>query len=197
MNKYSFAFPNLALSSQLRKNSTEESTPEPMPEDFQPTIKYVICGRGKKSYDHNEHFRQLVSQRLDEYSAAPSKPEKSRIVTSVFERIGAEGGFIRRDTKIKRWVRVSEMAAREKISQAFRDCLTDQYQSSKDVRQRKRKQARAESKSCEDVDTIVSRPPAPLAKKARSSSPNTILKTSDALKKLLHFSKTISERFEK
>ena len=142
MNKYNFAFPNLTINSQMRRNPTDDVAPEPLPEGFDPTNYHVICGRGKKCFDHNEHFRQLVATFLDEYSAAPSKPEKSRIVTCVFEKIGAKGGFVRKDTKSKGWVFVTEMAAREKISQAFRDCLTSQYQSSKDVRQQKRKQAR-------------------------------------------------------
>ena len=191
MSKNNFAFPNLALSSHLRKNSTDEASPEPMPEDFEPTNAYVICGRGKKSYDHNEHFRQMVATFMDEYSAAPSKPEKSRIVTSVFEKIGAKGGFVRKDTKSERWVVVTEMAAREKISQAFRDGLTDQYQSSKDVRQLKRKQARAEIKcrAADDRDDANATTP-PSAKRSRPTSPPTVLKTCDALRKLLQFSKT-------
>lgn len=192
MSKYNFAFPNLALGSQLRRKTTVDAAPEPMPEGFQPTSTYVICGRGKKSYDHNEHFRQLVATFLDEYSAAPSKPEKSRIVTCVFENICAKGGFVRKDTKSKRWMVVTEMAAREKISQAFRDCLTNQYQSSKDVRQQKRKQAREEHKCREanDSDNGSSFPTLPAAKRARPASPPTVLKTCDALKKLLQFSQT-------
>lgn len=192
MSKYHFAFPNLALSSHLRKNSTDDASPEPMPGDFEPTNAYVICGRGKKAYDHNEHFRQMAATFLDEYSAAVSKPEKSRIVTSVFEKIGAKGGFVRKDPKSKRWVVVTEMAAREKISQAFRDSLADQYQSSKNVRQQKRKQSRAETKlrEADDIDDNATPPPA--AKRARPSSPPTVLKTCDALKKLLQFSNTIA-----
>ncbi|CAB9501377.1 Nitrilase family, member 2 [Seminavis robusta] len=187
--KYSFALPKLIPTGSNHSNKSSISDSEAMPQGFAPTQDHVMCGRGKKCYEHNETFRTLVSTRLTEYSAAPSKPEKSRIVSSVFDEVNRRGGFVRQDSKTKVWYSVPEMTAREKISQAFRDCLTAQYKSSKDCRQKKRKQARDELRKSE-----LQWDQAPATKRARPASPPTALKTSDALKQLLMFSKTIANR---
>ena len=186
MMRYNFVLPNLSIkNTQLGKISDEVT---PLPANFTPSSDDVMCGRGKKCYEHNERFRAIINTKLDEYSSAPSKPEKSRIVSSVFDEITCKGQFVRMDTKTKRWVAVPEGTAREKISQGFRDCLTDQYRSSKDCRQRKRKQAREELKSCEPL------PEERAAKKVRSDSPPTLVKTSDALQQLLAFSRQMSSK---
>ena len=182
--RYNFVLPNLNIkSTQVGKISDDTN---PLPEGFTPSADDVMCGRGKKCYEHNENFRATINTKLAEYSSAPSKPEKSRIVSSVFDEITSKGQFVRMDTKTKRWVKVPEGTAREKISQGFRDCLTDQYRSSKDCRQKKRKQAREELKSVEPISEVRA------AKKPRSASPPTLLKTSDALQQLLAFSRQMS-----
>lgn len=185
MMKYNFVLPNLSINTAQLGKISDKITP--LPADFSPSADDVMCGRGKKCYEHNERFRAIIDTKLEEYSAAPSKPEKSRIVSSVFDEITEKGQFVRMDTKTKRWVSVPEGQAREKISQGFRDCLTSQYRSSKDCRQQKRKQARQEMKS---ADSVVIQEP--VAKKARSSSPPTVLKTSDALQQLLAFSRKMA-----
>lgn len=188
MIRHNFALHNLALG-PLKGKSTAEKL-EPMPEDFVPGKNHVICGRGKTAYAHNEGFRSLVAKRLDEYSSAPSKPEKSRIVTIIFDQVMCKGGFVRQDTKTKRWLVVPEMPAREKISQAFRDCLADQYQSSKDCRQRRRKQAREEFSS--DSDDEAREEATRVVKRCRAALPATPVNTSEALRQLLQFSNTIA-----
>jgi len=205
MNRYNFVFPNLSLTNPIRKVSAEE-TPSPMPEGFTPGPNHVICGRGKQCQTHNEGFRSLVASRLAEYSAAPSKPERSRIVTLIYEEIIRNGGgFVRKDFKTGRWLSLPETPGREKISQAFRDSLTDQYQSSKVCRRQKRKQAREESSSCgssSDEESEDEEEETRVVKKARTiissstvvntpSSPIQTLKTSDALKQLLKFAGSI------
>lgn len=186
MMRYNFVLPNLSIKNNQLGKISDAATP--LPETFTPSANDVMCGRGKKCYEHNEQFRAIINTKLAEYSSAPSKPEKSRIVSSVFDEITKDGHFIRKDTKTKGWVSVPEGTAREKISQGFRDCLTDQYRSSKDCRQKKRKQAREQLKSAEPVS--ARRP----AKKSRPASPPTLLKTSDALQQLLAFSRQMANK---
>jgi hypothetical protein len=183
-----FALANLVQRLPYPLKTLVDDASEAMPEDFCPTPNHVCCGRGKIWYEHNQAFRTLVDSHLEEYSAAPSKLEKSRIVTSVFDEVNMRGGFVRQDSKSKLWHSVPEVMAREKISQAFRDCLTMQYKSSKDFRQLQRKQARNELQKMESGSEE-----APTSKKMRPSLPSTTLSTSDALKQLLLFSQNIAK----
>lgn len=79
--------------------------------------RHVVCGRGKDVNEHpgNIHFQTILKNKLDEYSKAASKAEKSRIVSFVYDQIVSEGGFVRKDET--GWYTVKEMLAREKISQ--------------------------------------------------------------------------------
>jgi hypothetical protein len=184
--KYSFALTNLVARIPSQSKNPADNMPEAMPSAFCPTPNHVWCGRGNKCYEHNHAFRALVHTHLEAYSAAPSKLEKSRIVTSVFDDVTRRGGFVRRDSKSKLWHSVPEMMAREKISQAFRDCLTMQYKSSKDCRQLKRKQARTENKK-----VAIGLEKVPASKRLCPSRPSTTLTTGDALQQLLAFSQDI------
>lgn len=81
-----------------------------LPEGFKPGDDDVICGRGKKCYNHvgNSRFRQKVATMLDEYSKAKSKLDKSGVLAIVVDRIRADspgGGFVKQDEK-GRWYEV-------------------------------------------------------------------------------------------
>lgn len=57
----------------------------------------------------NARFRDLVLSRLDEYSAATSKLEKSAIVTSILYSVrtrSPKGGFIKKDPLTGEWYEV-------------------------------------------------------------------------------------------
>lgn len=57
----------------------------------------------------NATFRDLVASKLDEYSAATSKLEKSAIVTSILYQIrtkSPQGGFIKKDPLTGQWYEV-------------------------------------------------------------------------------------------
>jgi hypothetical protein len=115
----------------------------PMPESFEPGPDDVICGRGKKCYNHigNERFRQRVLTFLDEYSRAKSKLDKSVVLSKVVDEVrqySPKGGFVKQDTN-GRWHEVGDFLAREKTSQAFRDALHDRYKSS-NLSKKKRRQ---------------------------------------------------------
>lgn len=88
-------------------------------EGLAPTDTDVICGRGKKVFDHegNQNFRCIVMGKLPEYKLAVSKAQKSAVVSSVFDEVTMEGHFIKQNPHTDMWYVVSESAAREKISQ--------------------------------------------------------------------------------
>lgn len=60
----------------------------------------------------NVSFRALINSRLEEYSEATSKLEKSSIVTSVLSEVrnkSPSGGFIKMDKASGRWHEVSDL----------------------------------------------------------------------------------------
>ena len=100
----------------------------PLPVDFQPDCWSVICGRGKKVFNHvgNRRFRALCDQNLEKYAACKSKIEKSVIVMSIVDRIregSKNGGLVKRDKVSGRWFEVGDSAAREKVGQQLREAL--------------------------------------------------------------------------
>ena len=120
-----------------------------LPEKFTPGENDVICGRGRKAFSHvgNERFRKLVEKRLDEYSSAAAKLEKSYILSDIVcevRRRSPNGGFVKKDSSSGRWYEVGDFLAREKTSQAFRDALHDQYKSSNTAKKKRRQAEQAE-----------------------------------------------------
>lgn len=114
-----------------------------LPKDFTPGEQDVICGRGRKAFNHigNERFRKLVESRLEEYSNASAKLEKSYILSDIVCEVrqrSPQGGFVKRDSSSGRWYEVGDFLAREKTSQAFRDALHDQYKSSNTAKKKRR-----------------------------------------------------------
>jgi hypothetical protein len=129
---------------QLRPSAASTSSNmTPLPLNFEPGPDDVICGRGKKCYNHigNERFRLRVLTYLDEYSAAKSKLDKSGVLSKVVDAVRQQspsGGFVKQDEK-GRWHEVGDFLAREKTSQSFRDALHDRYKSS-NISKKKRRQ---------------------------------------------------------
>ena len=81
--------------------------------------------------------------KLEKYSAASSRPEKSEILSSIVAEVrlnSPQGGFVKQDTASGKWFEVGDFLAREKTSQAFRDALHENYRSSKKSKHEKRRQ---------------------------------------------------------
>jgi len=121
----------------------------PLPENFEPGPDDVICGRGKKCYNHigNERFRQRVLTFLDEYSRAKSKLDKSGVLSKVVFEVrqnSPKGGFVKQDSNGV-WFEVGDFLAREKTSQAFRDALHDRYKSSNLSKKKRRQEEQAKT----------------------------------------------------
>lgn len=122
-----------------------------LPKGFQPGLYDIIIGKGK-CYQNigNNNFLTLVALKLHKYSAASSKRQKSKIVTSIVSEINKRsphGGFIKMNSNGV-WYQITKNAVRERISQSFRDALQESYKSSIASRKvaRKRKQRTPEMK---------------------------------------------------
>jgi hypothetical protein len=108
-----------------------------LPESFYPSEQDVVCGRGRKIFMHvgNQSFRLLVESRLQEYSDAHTKIEKSCIIGEMVDHVrtnSPHGGFVKRSPKDGRWYQLRDYLSRENTSQAFRDALSDQYRTIND-----------------------------------------------------------------
>lgn len=129
----------------------------PLPANFEPGPHDVICGRGKKCYNHigNEKFRQRVLTHLEEYSLAKSKLDKSGVLSKVVDEVRQQspnGGFVKQDENGV-WHEVGDFLAREKTSQSFRDALHERYKSS-NLSKKKRRQEE-QSKNASSASTMA------------------------------------------
>lgn len=99
--------------------------------DFVPSNYTVLCGRGKDCFNFvgNRRFRIIVDMNLERYALAPTKSEKTQIVTDIVELVRMAGGcFAKKEDGV--WLEVGDAVAREKVGALLRDCLHQQYRSS-------------------------------------------------------------------
>ena len=118
-----------------------------LPAGFVPGPSHVICAKGKQAKQHpaNRLLKCLVQSHLDDYSACPSKLERSFLVSKLIKLIRQEGGFVRQIGG--EWFDVGDRNAREKIGQAFRDSLHTKYKSSTKAKASMRRQRTSVSSS--------------------------------------------------
>jgi hypothetical protein len=114
-----------------------------LPESYQPTAQEVVIGRGRKIQQHegNIMLRAIVISKANEYVASTDKTFKSNVITSIGCQVRATskfGGFVKKDPSRDQWFVVPESCVRATIAQAFRDCLSPSYKSSKLSKQRRR-----------------------------------------------------------
>jgi len=98
-------------SAEDKKGAPKAEAMTPLGGHFQPGEHDVICGRGRSIYNStgNKNFRQLVESRVDEYSAAKTKLDKSAILSAIVahvRQLAPQGGFIRKDNKTGEWFEV-------------------------------------------------------------------------------------------
>ena len=84
-----------------------------LPADFAPGDGDVLMGRGRTCYNHtgSVRFRNMCVDRLDEYSRAEGKAEKSCIIAEIVRRVreySPKGGFVKMDTESGNWYEVGE-----------------------------------------------------------------------------------------
>jgi hypothetical protein len=87
-----------------------------LPEDFQLGEYDVICGRGRKCFNHigNQRFREIVLDLLDKYSESSSKLDKSYIICDVVNMVRKSsplGGFVKKDANTGRYYEVGDFLA--------------------------------------------------------------------------------------
>ena len=127
--------------------------PSFLPLDFKPGPHSVVIGRNRdaKNAAGSKRLKTIAAGLLQEYADANTKPEKSEIVTRIFnmiEEVCPSGGFVKFSQEHGRWIRATASSAREKIGYVFRDLLADRYRSSsKSKMARRRKRMEEESKS--------------------------------------------------
>ncbi|CAB9496854.1 Nitrilase family, member 2 [Seminavis robusta] len=112
-----------------------------LPEDFTPTPRTIIIGRGRvvKQHPANQQFDSMVAGIAAEYSAAACKGQKGSILSKLIERLHTElDGFVKKDPSSGRWLRVDESLARTTTAQALRNLLSTNYRSSKQFKQKRR-----------------------------------------------------------
>ena len=182
---------------KVSQSAAVDDSPSVLPEGFFPQKCHVICGRGKKVFEHpgNENYRFMVLDRVAKYKAAPTKALKSAVVSSVFDDVTKEGAFVKEDPLTSRWHVVDDQAVREKISQFFRDCLADRYKSSKVVAAKRRKRISLDNSMLPDLVNSFG-PTTPVSNKKRRVSFSSALKPSrrtstDAFRELLQFSQKV------
>mmetsp|Transcript_40888 Transcript_40888/g.97889 ORF Transcript_40888/g.97889 Transcript_40888/m.97889 type:complete len:194 (-) Transcript_40888:3434-4015(-) len=113
-------------------SSSERDAKTRLPESFSPTPYSVLIGRGKVCAEAtgNRRLKVIVSTFLDEYSKAPTRIEKSIIVSKIVDIVNDAspvGGFIKFEDGA--WWQVSDNMARERVGSLLRDCLSDQVRS--------------------------------------------------------------------
>jgi hypothetical protein len=129
---------------QLRRRKTPSSNVRItfLAVDYTPTVHDVLCGRGYKTWTGNQAYRATVYSKLEEYSAAHTKLEKTAILCQIVNKVrekSIDGGFIKKCPETRRWYEVGDFLAREKTSQYFRDALHEQYRSSGQSKYKRRK----------------------------------------------------------
>ena len=151
-----------------------ESERRPLAPDFIPGPYDVICARGKAASSHpgNVRFRQIIQDFKPRYCKAPTKLEKSLLVSDVVEAVrgcSPDGGFVKKFGN--QWCEVGDSVAREKIGQCLRDQLHSKYKSSTKAKKEKRRELRALDKDDEEIEKSGSLPvsPVPLPLEPQSS----------------------------
>lgn len=132
----------------MASETTPKNDATMLDSNFTPCDKDVLVGRGKVCYRHsgNQRLANLVKSVLNTYSDPQvSKKGKTELIKSIVDKIRESspgGGFVKFDEKTGCWYEVGNKLAREKVSQTFRDCLTDNYKSSTTSKTLRRRQQR-------------------------------------------------------
>lgn len=97
-------------------------------DNFEPGKWDVICGRGKRSFNHfgNRRFRILVAVNLRSYVSATSQLQKAIIIKRIVDQIreaSPNGGFVERNVN-GQWYEIGTERAREKVGHTLRDSMT-------------------------------------------------------------------------
>jgi len=119
-----------------------------LPDDFTPSAFDVVIGRGKqiKQLAGNQMLYRMVHAIADDYNASDKNRKSvllSHLVASIYEQ-SPGAGFVKKDPSTGKWYSVEEALARTSAAQAVRDTLHYYYKSSRQFKQKRRRQAKKE-----------------------------------------------------
>lgn len=117
--------------SPKRKMTSRATIMRELPSSFVLTDADVFCAKGKKAKAHpgNKILTSLIHSHLVEYAEAGTRLEKSFVVSKIIKVIKNKGGSFVRIVN-ETYFDIGGRNAREKVGQALRDLLHDQYRSS-------------------------------------------------------------------
>lgn len=85
----------------------------------------ILCGRGGLTNHHkgNKRFRDVVALHRPDYVRASKvqKPAVARMIVKAIRNSDPPGRFLKKDTKMDKWVDIGDKRAAEKASQALRE----------------------------------------------------------------------------
>ena len=127
-----------------------------LPGHFSPGEYDVICARGNtaKTHSGNIFFQSIIEDTAPRYGSSEGKLSKSIIVSALIDtirRLSPRGGFVK--PAGGKWIEIGNRNAREKVSQALRDQLHNQYRSSASSKRRKKDELNA--KMIDNLDLFV------------------------------------------
>ena len=117
----------------------------PLPIDFQPDHLSVVIGRGRAFNEAagNQNLKVLATYFVRRYKEAPSKQDKSSIVSRIVQMVEdacPDGGFVTLNGG--RWWTVDDHTKRDGVARVLRDLLSDRYKSSSKSKVARRRVAR-------------------------------------------------------
>lgn len=99
---------------------------EPFQAIYLPKNVDVIIGNGSNVSNHlgNRILKDIIASKLETYASFSARKDKTSMIRSIVHQIHVGGGiFIRKSKKTGTWLEVDSVAAREKVSQAFRNSI--------------------------------------------------------------------------
>jgi hypothetical protein len=96
----------------------------PLPDNFLPGNKDVICGKGNAYCTHpgNSLYKTIVGCNLERYENTPKKNEKSLVISAVLGELLSQGfRFVKKDRKTKQWFELGRKKSHEKVGHTLRD----------------------------------------------------------------------------
>lgn len=143
------------------KPSGGPSDMTPLPDDFTPGEKDVVCSWARQNHRHsgNIRFRKLVDEHAPAYVKAETKYEKTKVIADLIDKVrkdSPDGGFVKRDFYSGRWYEIGIERARDKVGHAIRkaaDKLTDQQLGQRPGKQSKGGQAAVAIKKLKSKNT--------------------------------------------
>jgi hypothetical protein len=93
---------------------------KPLPDTYVLGEYDVICGRGRRCFNHigNQRFRKMVEDSLSKYAEASAKLDKTYIICEVVNWVrknSPNGGFVKKDPVNGRFFEVGDFLAVRRV----------------------------------------------------------------------------------